>query len=152
MRGNNSYATHQVTRFWKDSCRTYGAAIEHLFGYLRGTCDSGLILDMNQAKTFELYADACFCGNWYRTTASDSSSNAKSQSGYELIYTGCLILLDFKLQIVIVLSSTYSEYVSLSKSLIYLIPLMGLIKETKMFGFEVFLEELLVHYRVFEDN
>ena len=53
---------------------------------------------------------------------------------------------------VIAVPSTESEYVSVQQSLIYLIPLMGLMKEMKMFGFEIFSQEPIVHCKEFEDN
>ena len=40
----------------------------------------------------------------------------------------------------------------ISQSLIDFIPLMGLIKKIMNFGFEVFLEEPIVHYKAFEDK
>ena len=60
--------------------------------YLRGTRDNGLVLYPNRAKSFELYADADFCGNWYRTTLINDPSNEKPWSCYVLIYTGCPIV------------------------------------------------------------
>ena len=83
-----------------------GAAIEHLAKYLRGTREDGLILDQNCAKSFEVYADSDFCGNWYRLTASDNPLTAKSWPGYILLYEGRPIVWAYKLQNFIPLSST----------------------------------------------
>ena len=47
------------------------------------------------------------------------------------MYAGCHIVWASKLQMVIALSSTKADYVSLLKSIRYLIPLMGLFKEIK---------------------
>ena len=73
-------------------------------------------------------------------TASNEPLTAKPRSGYILLYTGCPVVWDYNMQMVIVLSSSESEYIYLSQSWRYLIPFMGLIKETKTFCFEVFSE------------
>ena len=52
----------------------------------------------------------------------------------------------------IALSSTEAKYVSLSQSLRDFIPIMGITKEMKTFGFEVSSEELIVYYKAFQDN
>ena len=69
MLGEIYYATHQLYRFYEDPCCTHGAAIYHLARYFCGNRDDRLILDLNHGKSFEVYADADFCGNWYRPTA-----------------------------------------------------------------------------------
>ena len=99
-----------------------------------------------------MYDDADFCGNWYRPKTSNDPLTTKSQSGYVLISSGCPIVWYSKRYTVIALSSIEEDYVSLSHLLIYLIPLMVLIKEIKTFGFEVFWEEPIVHCKEFEDK
>ena len=86
--GNISYATHQVTQSCKYPCFRHSATIKHLIGYLSGTCNDGLILHPNCAKSFEVYVDADLCENWYRPTPSNDPSTKKSQSGYVLLYEG----------------------------------------------------------------
>ena len=107
---------------------------------------------MKRAKSFKVYSDSDFCGNWCRLAVSYDPSTAKLRSGSVLIYVGCLIVWDSELQMAIDLSSIQAGCVSLSHSLRYLIPLMVLIKEMKTFGFEIFLEERIVHCKAFDDN
>ena len=82
-------------------------------------------------------------------TSSEDPSTAKSLSGYVILYAGFPIVWDSKLQTIIDLSSTEAEYVLLSQSLQDLIPIMVLVKEMKKIGFEVFLEEPILHCKGF---
>ena len=61
--GNKYFVTHQVAQFCKYPCFTHGSTIKHLNVHLRGTRDDEFILDPNRDKSFEVYADADFCGN-----------------------------------------------------------------------------------------
>jgi hypothetical protein len=88
------------------------------------TRNDGIILRPVQDKSFEIFADADFVGNWHRITAPDDPSTAKSRSGYVINYAGCPIAWASKLQTIIALSSTEAEYVSLSEALRDTIPLM----------------------------
>ena len=147
-----SYATYQVSRFYEDPCRTHSAAVEYLAGYLRGTRDDGFILNTNHVKSFKVYPDTEICGNWYRPTTINDPLTKKSQSGYILLYTVGPTVWASKVQTVIYLTSTEAEYVSLSQSLSILIPLIGIIREMKIFAFEVFLKEPIVYCKALKDN
>ena len=98
-----SYETHQISWFCKDPRCMQGATIEHLYGYLRRTCNKMLILDKNCSNSFEGNTDAYFCRNWYRLNTSDDPLTAKSRSGYVLLYIGCPIVWVSKLQMAIAL-------------------------------------------------
>jgi hypothetical protein len=147
-----AYATHQVARFSQDPKAAHGEAIEHIAKYLRDTRNEGIILRPQTTKSFDVYADADFVGNWDRMTASNDPSTAKSRSGYVINYAGCPIAWASKLQTVIALSSCEAEYVSLSESLRDTIPLMEIINEFKDYGFNVISAEPRVYCKAFEDN
>jgi hypothetical protein len=147
-----SYATHQIARFSEDPRRTHGEAIEHLVKYLRGTRNEGIVLNPQRERSFDVFADADFCGNWYKSTANEDPSTAKSRSGYVIMYAGCPVVWSSKLQTSIALSSCEAEYISLSQALRDTIPLMELIKELKHFKFNVFTSEPIIHCKAFEDN
>ena len=115
-RGNISNATHQVTRFCEYTRRRQGTAIKHLSGYISGTQDDRLILDLNHAKSFEVYPDADFCGNQYKSTASNDPLISKSRSGYLLVYVWCPIVWASKMKMVTAVPSTESESVFLQQS------------------------------------
>jgi hypothetical protein len=98
-----------------------------------GTCDEGIILDPTK-DVFKCYADASFCGLRDKETASKDPSTAKAHTGYLISFAKCPILWASKLQTKYTLSTTESEYVSLSTALRQVIPLMGLLKEMKEHG------------------
>ena len=69
----------------------------YLVKYLKATRAQGITLNPEGSKIFEVYAAANFCGNWYRSTASDDPINAKSRTGYIILYTGFPIIWSIKL-------------------------------------------------------
>jgi hypothetical protein len=111
-----------------------------------------IILWPVEDKSFEIFADAEFVGNWHQITAPDDPSTAKSRSGYVINYAGCPIAWASKLQMIIALSSTEAEYISLSEALRDMIPLMDLINEFKDNRFKVYSEVPRVHCKAFEDS
>jgi hypothetical protein len=147
-----AYATHQVARFCEDPKQAHGKAVEHIAKYLRDTSNQGIILRPLPERSFDVYADADFVGNWHRMTASDDPGTAKSRSGYVIQYAGCPIAWCSKLQTIIALSSCEAEYISLSESLRDTIPLMNLIHEFKEHGFPVTSSQPKVYCKAFEDN
>jgi hypothetical protein len=86
------------------------------------TREHGIILDPQDENSFEVYADAYFCGNWNRSTAMNDVSTAKSRTGYIISFDGCTITWASKLQTNIALSYTEAEYIALSQSLREVIP------------------------------
>jgi hypothetical protein len=147
-----AYATHQVARFCEDPKATHGEAIEHIAKYLRDTADQGIILRPSPEKSFDVFADADFVGNWHRMTASDDPSTAKSRSGYVILYADCPIAWSSKLQTNIALSSCEAEYIALSESLRDTIPLMDLVTEFAEHGFKILSSAPRVYCKAFEDN
>jgi hypothetical protein len=88
----------------------------HICRYLLLTRDQVLILDPQEKKSFEVYADADFCGNWNRSTAMNDVSTANSRTGYIIYFAGCPITWPSKLQKQIALSTTEAEYITMSQS------------------------------------
>ncbi len=68
------------------------------------------------------------------------------------MYAGCPILWASQLQMEIVLSSTESNFISLSTTLHTTIPIIELVKELKGQGFNMVSTQPTVHCQVFEDN
>ena len=88
-RPNLAYTTHQCENFSQDPKVSHRDVIIHLFKYLKATKTQGIPLDPEVIKIFEVYADADFFGNWYRPTAGNDLSTAKSRTGYAIMYAGC---------------------------------------------------------------
>jgi hypothetical protein len=100
----------------------------------------------------ECFSDAGFAGNRNRDIAINDDSTARSTTGYIIRYTGCPLVWGSKLQTEIALSSTESEYISLSQSLREVMYIINLIKELKMAGFQFNEIHPEVMCKAFEDN
>jgi hypothetical protein len=70
------------------------------------TREQGIIFDPKHGKSFEVYADADFCGNWNRATSMNDVSTEKSRTGYIISFAGCPITWASKLQTQIALITT----------------------------------------------
>jgi len=147
-----AYATHQIARFSEDPRRPHGEAIEHLCKYLEATKLDGIILDPNYDKSLEVFADADWAGNWYKPTAADDPSTAKSRTGYVVKFGNCPIVWASKLQTITALSTCEAEYVALSTSLRAVIPLIQLLQEFHDKGIATISDVPKVFCKAFEDN
>ena len=147
-----AYAVHQCARFASNPRKSHGDAIVHLAKYLRNTREKGLTLSPSDKHGLEVYIDADFSGSWIKCEAEDDPDTAKSRSGYAIMYTECLLTRKSKLQTIITLSSTNTEYVSLSQSMRKAIPVMGLLDELQEIGIIPKKTGTRVKCRAFEDN
>lgn len=146
-----AYAVHQCARFSKDPRKEHGDAVRWLGRYLLGTSNKGMNLKPDLSKSFEVFVDADFCGNYSKDDSHDPNT-VRSRHGYIITYAGCPITWKSQLQTEIALSTTESEYTGLSYALREAIPIMELLKEMKEHGFDVLDHRPRVHCRVFEDN
>jgi hypothetical protein len=146
------YAVHQCARFASNPRQSHANAIKYLCRYLMATKDKGIILQPDVTKLFEVHVDCNFAGNWVKQDAMDNPSTAKSRTGYIISYGGCPVIWASKLQTEVVLSSTESEYVGLSKSLRVAIVMMNLLNEMKSFGIPISKTTPTVFCKLFEDN
>ena len=76
-----TYMMHQCARFSKYPRAYHGDAIIHLVKYLKATITQGIMIDPEGYKSFEVYVDTRFCGNWHRHTSGNDPSMAKSCTG-----------------------------------------------------------------------
>lgn len=146
-----AYAVHQCARFSSNPRKKHGDAVRWMGRYLLGTLDKGMILKPDLTKSFEVFVDADFCGNYTKDQSHDPNT-VRSRHGYIITYAGCPITWKSQLQTEIALSTTESEYTGLSYALREAIPIMELLKEMKEHGFDVLDHRPNVHCRVFEDN
>jgi hypothetical protein len=147
-----AYAAHQCARFCIDPKESHVQAVIHLAKYLQNTREEGILMNPDHNKSFEVFADADFAGNWYSKTADEDPSTAKSRSGFVILYGGCPLLWGSKLQTCISLSTTEAEYVALSQALRETIPIMNLLSELKDQDFHNDNTKPTVHCHAFEDN
>ena len=150
-RSDIAYITHQCARFTTCPKKEHGNAIRWLGRYLLHTRDKGLILKPDRSKTFEVWVDADFSGNFDRSDT-ENRDTARSRHGYYVMYKGCPLTWKSQLQTEITLSSTESEYTGLSYALRETIPIMETLKEMHKYGFKIPHTTPNVKCEVFEDN
>ena len=144
-------AVHQAARFAADPRTNHTDAVKKIVRYLKGNQDKGIIYKPNE-HSFEVYADADFCGLWDHSIAEEDPVTAKSRTGYVVMYAGCPIIWASQLQPEIAQSVTESEYISLSQCLRQTIPLMRLVEELKE-KLEIPMDTIpTVRCKLFEDN
>ena len=145
-----AFAVHQCARFCADPKEKHYKAVKRIARYLHGTKDKGIILNP-QGNDIKCYADADFAGN-YTSEEAEDPSNLKSRSGFLIFYAGCPIAWQSKLQTEIALSTTESEYISLSQATRTLLFLLSLFREAKEQGFDFVSPDTHVFATCFEDN
>ena len=146
-----AYQVHQAARFSENPRETHTEAVHRLARYLKGNADKGVVLNPTN-HSFDVYADADYCGLWNKDTALEDPSTAKSRTGFIVMYAGCPIIWGSQLQTETALSTTESEYISLSTALRNTIPLMRLVKEMKEIMALPMETTPVVHCKLFEDN
>jgi hypothetical protein len=124
-------SVHQAARFTAKPKISHTEAVHYIIKYLLGSRDKGLIFTPDLSKSFEGYADADFCGLWNKDTAMDDPSTSKSRTGYVIRFAGCPLIWVSRLQTETALSTTESEYMSLSDALRETINMMRLLEELK---------------------
>jgi hypothetical protein len=144
-------AIHQCARFSADPRNYHTDAVKRIVQYLTGTEEKGIIYKPTK-HSFEVFADADYCGLWDKTIAMEDPTTAKSRTGYIVMYAGCPIIWASQLQPEIAQSVTESEFISLSQALRQTIPLMRLVKELKE-KLEIPMDTIpKVQCKLFEDN
>jgi hypothetical protein len=92
------YYVHQCARFSESPKKSHAEAVMHICRYLILTREQGIIIDPQDGKSFEVYVDADFCGNWNRSTTMKDVRIAKNITGYIISFDGCTIAWASKLQ------------------------------------------------------
>ena len=146
------FAVHQIAKYSSDPRLEHGEAIQYLVRYLKKTRDLGLKFKLDPSKGFECFCDADFSGNWNKAFAPHDSSTAKSRAGWVIYYAACPIIWASKIESQVALSTTESEYLSLSMALRDVIPIMELLQEMRERKYPVICTKPVVYCKVFEDN
>jgi hypothetical protein len=86
-----AYSVHQCVRVSESPRESHAEAVLHICRYLILTQEQGINLDPKDGNSFEIYADADFCGNWNMATNMNDVRMAKSRTGYIISFLGCPI-------------------------------------------------------------
>ena len=144
---------HQCAQFSSNPCKSQAEAVKQIGGYLIGTKDKGIILHPDTTQSFLVWAGADFVGNWSQETAISNVTTAKSRSEFLITYSGCPISWASRMQTEVALSTTESEYISLSSALQETIPMMNLVQEFKdKFATSTVVSIPTICCMLFEDN
>ena len=123
-----SYAVSQVARFSHCPKKSHASAVKTIIRYLAGTKDKGVIYKRPDELILDCFVDADFSG-LYGREPSESSTSAKSRTGYIISIGGCYIMSKSQLQSTIALSTSESEYGALSQSMRAVLPLRETVLE-----------------------
>jgi hypothetical protein len=123
-----AYAVHQADRHAHYRRASNALAVKRILRYLQGTKDSGTIFRPDNSMKVDCYVDADFAGIWKAENNQDPIC-AKSRTGYVIKFCNIPVLWVSKIQTQISLSTIKAEYISLSQSMRYLIPIREALKE-----------------------
>eukprot|EP00957_Ditylum_brightwellii_P176467 13438623-Ditylum_brightwellii.AAC.1 len=92
------------------------------------TADRGIVYEPDPSLGTQLFVDADFAGHWSKADA-DNPENVMSRTGFVIMYAGCPVLWQSKLQTKIALSTAEAEYIALSSAMREVVPFMNLLEE-----------------------
>ena len=123
-----SMAVHNCARYTTAPTYLHEQAVKCIGRYLSTTRTRGLIYRPTPTGNLDMYIDADFSGTWHKEF-SHLQDCVLSRTGFMVLYHGCPIHWDSKLQTEIALSTTEVEYIALSTSARELIPIRCLLRE-----------------------
>jgi hypothetical protein len=92
-----AYAVHQCARFTHCPKQSHGIAVKRILRYLNGSKTKGMTLTPSKQLTVDCFVDADFVGLWKHEDKQNAVS-VKSLSRYLIMFMGCPLLWDSKLQ------------------------------------------------------
>ena len=122
------FAVSQAARFSHSPRQSHASAVKTIVRYLAGTMDKGTIISVPSSFGITAFPDSDFAGLFQRDP-DESPSSAKSRSGYVIKFCACPLLWKSQLQSSIVLSTSESEYYSLSQCMRSLLPIRSILIE-----------------------
>ena len=122
------FAAHQCANYSIYPKQSHEKSVKRIGRYFKKTKDKGFIFTPGGSNCIECYADAAFFVEWCREDA-DRFGSVLSRTGYIIKFENCPIVWVSKMQTEIALLTTKDEYISLSQSMIYLIPLRNIMVE-----------------------
>jgi len=147
-----AYVVHQSARFSANPKKEHGDAVKWIGHYLKGTRDKDIYIHPKDLS-FKVWDDADFLGNWCPEEADFDSDTSRSRTSYIMSYLGCPLMWKSQLQTEISLSTTESEYISLSQATRKIKPIMLLeVQEMQAEGFETGDTIPTVGCTLFQDN
>eukprot|EP00957_Ditylum_brightwellii_P056241 4263216-Ditylum_brightwellii.AAC.1 len=109
-------ATHQCMQFCNNPKVLHERAVRQIFKYLRATSERGLNYKPDPYLGIQCYVDADFADGWNMADA-ENPENVMLQTGFTIMYAGCPVLWQSRLQTKVALSTAEAEYIVLSSDM-----------------------------------
>ena len=148
-----AYSVHQCARFCANPKHSHDQAVKMIVRYLvyiQRINQLGIRYIPDHDKSLEAYVDASFAGSWNKTWG-DEATSVMSRTSFIIKYANCPIIWNSKLQTEIALSTTESEYITLSQAMRDVIPMLDLLDELKQV-IPILEGTPTLHCTVFDDN
>lgn len=146
-----SYAVSCAGRFSREPKQSHATGVKMIVRYLKGTRDKGIFITILKRLNFETWCDADFDGMFGCEDPRDVIS-ALSRGGYIINLGGVPVIWKSFLITRVCLSTAESEYSTLSRTMIQVIPLLAMLKEI-VSGLDLNLNlTSTISSTVFEDN
>eukprot|EP00957_Ditylum_brightwellii_P003020 230953-Ditylum_brightwellii.AAC.1 len=128
----------------------YEQALRQIIKYLSTTSERGIIDDLDPILGIQCYVDADFAGSWSKADA-DNPENVMLCTGFVIMYAGCPVLWQSKLQMEIALSTAEANFIVLSSVMQEVILPMNCLEDLASI-FHLHMPKSEVHYKVFKGN
>ena len=115
------------------------------------TKTQGLKSKPDKTKGLECYVDADWAGSWTQLSSPDPLS-VHSRTGFLIAYAGCPFLWKSKIQSLIALSTTETEYIALSSALREVIVIIHLLEDLTKQVLPIINSTTVFKCKTFEDN
>eukprot|EP00957_Ditylum_brightwellii_P075665 5750066-Ditylum_brightwellii.AAC.1 len=119
---------HQCARFTNQPMLSHERSLRRIVKYFSTMADREIVYDPNPNLGIQCFVDTDFAGSWRKADA-DNPDNLMSHTGFVIIYAGCPVLWQSKLQTEIALSTAETEYIALSSAMYEVISFMNLLEE-----------------------
>eukprot|EP00957_Ditylum_brightwellii_P042117 3189753-Ditylum_brightwellii.AAC.2 len=118
---------HQCARFSNQHMLSHERVLCWIVKYFSTTADRGFLHQPDCSLGIQCFVDADFAGSWSKADT-DNPENVMLCTDFVIMYAGCTVLWQSKLQTEIVLSTAQAEYIALSSAMCKVIPFMNLLE------------------------
>ena len=119
-----TFAVNHLAKFLQNPGPQHVTAARHVWKYIKGTIETGLVFQKKRNLKLEVYSDSDFAGD---------PSSSKSTTGSLIKLAGAPVIWKSQLQREVTLSSTEAEYVALSETVREVCWLRNLLAELRPF-------------------
>jgi hypothetical protein len=147
-----AYDVHQAACHTHAPCASHAVAVNRMLRYLKGTKTQVIIVKPYKSDQVGCYVYSGFSGLFIVEDGQETIS-VKSRTSYVILFSGVSILWVSKIQTHIALSTMENEYIALSQSMRYLIPVREILNKIKgcVFLEDNYTPKCASHSKAFKD-